>query len=184
MHILRIRPTALLLPTWLLLLPREDRSHHHRRPNIPRRGVIRGNSHKVLPSHHKVVAVVGVELRQPTCNSWPRWRLGRHRRGTHTHTHTHHTRTHHRVVAVVAGWWDHLRRRSRRTILGHRNWPARIPVASSNLYSRNLLTFLTTFWDKEAKAPALPADDDIVKGVMLTRGGAVVHPNFLPKQAA
>ncbi len=70
------------------------------------------------------------------------------------------------------------------TILGHRNWPARIPVASSNLYSRNLLTFLTTFWDKDAKAPALPADDDIVKGVMLTRGGAVVHPNFLPKQAA
>lgn len=70
------------------------------------------------------------------------------------------------------------------TILGHRNWPARIPVASSNLYSRNLLTFLTTFWDKDAKAPALPADDDIVKGVMLTRGGAIVHPNFLPKQAA
>ncbi len=70
------------------------------------------------------------------------------------------------------------------TILGHRNWPARIPVASSNLYSRNLLTFLTTFWDKDTKAPALPADDDIVKGVMLTRGGAIVHPNFLPKQAA
>lgn len=70
------------------------------------------------------------------------------------------------------------------TILGHRNWPARIPVASSNLYSRNLLTFLTTFWDKDAQAPALPADDDIVKGVMLTRDGAVVHPNFLPKQAA
>jgi len=70
------------------------------------------------------------------------------------------------------------------TILGHRNWPARIPVASSNLYSRNLLTFLTTFWDKDASAPKLPPDDDIVKGVMLTRGGAVVHPNFLPKQAA
>ncbi len=70
------------------------------------------------------------------------------------------------------------------TILGHRNWPARIPVASSNLYSRNLLTFLTTFWDKDAKAPSLPPDDDIVKGVMLTRGGAIVHPSFLPKQAA
>lgn len=70
------------------------------------------------------------------------------------------------------------------TILGHRNWPARIPVASSNLYSRNLLTFLTTFWDKDAKAPSLPPDDDIVKGVMLTRAGAVVHPSFLPKQAA
>ncbi|MGE0419996.1 MAG: Re/Si-specific NAD(P)(+) transhydrogenase subunit alpha [Acetobacteraceae bacterium] len=70
------------------------------------------------------------------------------------------------------------------TVLGYRNWPGRIPVASSSLYARNLLTFLTTFWDKEAKAPNLPETDDIVKGVMLTRGGAVVHPNFLPKQAA
>jgi len=70
------------------------------------------------------------------------------------------------------------------TVLGHRNWPARIPVASSSLYARNLLTFLTTFWDKEAKAPKLPADDDIVKGVLLTSGGAVVHPQFQPAQAA
>ncbi len=70
------------------------------------------------------------------------------------------------------------------TILGWKNWPARIPVASSALYARNLLTFLTTFWDKEARAPKLPADDDIIKGVMLTRSGAVVHPNFLPSQAA
>jgi len=70
------------------------------------------------------------------------------------------------------------------TILGYRNWPGRISVASSSLYARNLLTFLTTFWDKEAKAPDLPESDDIVKGVMLTRGGAVVHPNFLPSQAA
>ena len=48
----------------------------------------------------------------------------------------------------------------------------------------NLLTFLTTFWDKDAKAPKLPETDDIIKGVMLTRGGAVVHPSFLPHQAA
>jgi len=69
-------------------------------------------------------------------------------------------------------------------VLGYNNWPGRISVAASNLYSRNLLTFLTTFWDKEAKAPKLPAEDDIVKGVLLTRGGAVVHPDFLPQQAA
>ncbi len=69
-------------------------------------------------------------------------------------------------------------------VLGWRNWPGRISVAASNLYSRNLLTFLTTFWDKAEKAPKLPADDDIVKGVLLTRGGAIVHPDFLPKQAA
>ena len=63
-------------------------------------------------------------------------------------------------------------------ILGFSNWPGRIPAASSQLYARNLLTFLTTFWDKEAAAPKLPADDDLVRGVMLTRGGQVVHANF------
>jgi NAD(P) transhydrogenase subunit alpha len=63
-------------------------------------------------------------------------------------------------------------------ILGHSNWPGRIAAASSQLYARNLLTFLTTFWDKEAKKPALPEGDEIVKGVALTRGGAVVHPSF------
>ena len=69
-------------------------------------------------------------------------------------------------------------------ILGWRNWPGRIPVAASALYARNLLTFLTTFWDKTASAPALPAEDAIVQGVMLTRAGAVIHPNFAPQQAA
>ena len=44
-------------------------------------------------------------------------------------------------------------------VLGWRNWPGRIPVAASNLYARNLLTFLTTFWDKDARAPKLPDDD-------------------------
>ena len=70
------------------------------------------------------------------------------------------------------------------TVLGFLNWPSRIAVASSSLYARNLLTFLTTFWDKDAKAPKLPEADEIVKGVMLTRAGAVVHPQFLPSEAA
>lgn len=64
------------------------------------------------------------------------------------------------------------------TILGYRNWPARIAVAASNLYSRNLLTFLTSFWDKAAAAPKLPESDEIVRGVMITRGGQVVHAQF------
>ncbi|NOG73128.1 NAD(P) transhydrogenase subunit alpha [Roseicella sp. DB1501] len=69
-------------------------------------------------------------------------------------------------------------------ILGYHNWPGRIAGASSALFARNLLTFLTTFWDKEAKAPKLPAEDEIVKGVLLTRGGAVVHPSFAAAKAA
>ncbi len=69
-------------------------------------------------------------------------------------------------------------------VLGWTNWPSRIPVAASSLYARNLLTFLTAFWDKAAKAPALPDSDDIVRGVLLTRGGQAVHAQFQPATAA
>jgi H+-translocating NAD(P) transhydrogenase subunit alpha len=70
------------------------------------------------------------------------------------------------------------------TILGYKNWPSRIAVAASALYARNLLTFLTTFWDKEAQAPKLTETDDLIKGALLTRGGQIVHPNFQPATAA
>ena len=69
-------------------------------------------------------------------------------------------------------------------VLGYRNWPGRIAVAASNLYARNLLTFLSTFWDKEGQRPNLLDSDEIIKGVMLTRGGQVVHVQFQPAQAA
>ncbi len=69
-------------------------------------------------------------------------------------------------------------------ILGYSNWPGRIPAASSQLYARNLLTFLTTFWDADAKAPKLPAEDEIVRGVALTRGGQVVHASLVPAKEA
>jgi len=68
-------------------------------------------------------------------------------------------------------------------ILGYRNWPGRIGVAASQLYARNLLTFLTTFWDKEAGAPKLVETDDIIKGVLLTKGGKIVHPSLAPQPA-
>lgn len=65
-------------------------------------------------------------------------------------------------------------------VLGWRNWPARIAVAASQLYARNLLTFLTLFWHKEEGRPHLPTDDEIVRGVLLTRAGEGVHPQFQP----
>jgi NAD(P) transhydrogenase subunit alpha len=69
-------------------------------------------------------------------------------------------------------------------VVGWNNWPGRIAVAASQLYARNLLTFLTSFWDKTAGKPNLPDTDDIIKGALLTRSGAIVHPQFLPSQAA
>jgi NAD(P) transhydrogenase subunit alpha len=60
-------------------------------------------------------------------------------------------------------------------IVGHRNVASRLAADASALYSRNLYNFLSAFWDKEAGRPVLPDDDEIVKGVRLTRGGVVVH---------
>jgi len=60
-------------------------------------------------------------------------------------------------------------------IVGHRNVPSRLAADASALYARNLYNFLSAFWDGEAKAPLLPDEDEIVKGIRLTRGGKVVH---------
>ena len=64
-------------------------------------------------------------------------------------------------------------------IVGHRNVPSRLAADASALYARNLYNFLSAFWDKEAGRVVLPDDDDIVKGVRLTRGGQVVSERLL-----
>ena len=62
--------------------------------------------------------------------------------------------------------------------------PIELAASASSLYAKNLLAFVETFIDKNAKVLAVNWDDDLVKATMLTRDGAVVHPNFLPKSAA
>jgi NAD(P) transhydrogenase subunit alpha len=69
-------------------------------------------------------------------------------------------------------------------IVGHVNVPGRLAASASALYAKNLLTFLETMIDKNTKALAINWDDEIVKGTALTRDGAVIHPNFVPKSAA
>jgi NAD(P) transhydrogenase subunit alpha len=59
-------------------------------------------------------------------------------------------------------------------IVGHRNVPSRLAADASALFARNLYNFLSAFWDKEAGRVVLPDDDEIVKGVRLTRGGEIV----------
>jgi len=66
-------------------------------------------------------------------------------------------------------------------IVGHLNVPGRLAATASQLYAKNLLAFLETMIDKEKKALAINWDDELVKATLLTRDGAVVHPNFLPK---
>jgi NAD(P) transhydrogenase subunit alpha len=59
-------------------------------------------------------------------------------------------------------------------IIGASNLARSLPADSSALYARNLFNFLSAFWDKEAGRPVLPDEDEIVKGIRLTRGGAIV----------
>jgi NAD(P) transhydrogenase subunit alpha len=69
-------------------------------------------------------------------------------------------------------------------VVGYLNVPGRIAASASSLYAKNLVTFLETMVSKETKALALNVEDELVKATMLTHGGAIVHPNFVPAPAA
>jgi H+-translocating NAD(P) transhydrogenase subunit alpha len=68
-------------------------------------------------------------------------------------------------------------------IVGYSN-PGRLAASASSLYAKNVYAFLEILIDKKTKALAVNWDDDIVKATVLTRDGAVVHPNFQPQTAA
>ena len=63
------------------------------------------------------------------------------------------------------------------TILGHLNLPSHIAVDASQLYAKNLLAFLGLIIDKDKSLKIDPADE-IVKASLLTRDGAIVHPQL------
>jgi NAD(P) transhydrogenase subunit alpha len=69
-------------------------------------------------------------------------------------------------------------------IIGHLNMAGRIAASASGLYAKNLYNFVETLIDKNTKTLAVKWDDEIVKATALTRDGAVIHPNFTPKNAA
>ena len=65
------------------------------------------------------------------------------------------------------------------TIIGPSNPPALVPYHASQMYSKNIVTFLLHLLGKGGAAqPALPIDpaDEITRETLLTHGGEVVHP--------
>lgn len=62
------------------------------------------------------------------------------------------------------------------TIVGHANVPGRLATDASALYAKNILNLLNLLI--KDKALAINWDDEIVKGIALTRDGAVIHPLF------
>ncbi len=70
------------------------------------------------------------------------------------------------------------------TLVGHKNVPSRLATDASSLYSRNIFNLLGLLIDKEGQSLNINWDDEVIKGIALTKGGAIIHPNFAPKTSA
>lgn len=68
-------------------------------------------------------------------------------------------------------------------VVGHLNMAGRIGASASALYAKNLIAFLETMIDKEAKALKPDFEDELLQATVLTRDGKVVHPAFAPSES-
>ncbi len=64
------------------------------------------------------------------------------------------------------------------TIMGYTNLPGRLAVDSSSLYSRNLFNFVSLIVDKKTGQLAIDWNDEIIKGALVAKDGALVHPTL------
>jgi NAD(P) transhydrogenase subunit alpha len=64
-------------------------------------------------------------------------------------------------------------------IVGHCNVPSRIAVDASALYARNIYNFIAAYHDKEHNNFKINPDDEIIKAMLLTHEGKIVHSHFI-----
>lgn len=67
------------------------------------------------------------------------------------------------------------------TILGASCLEGTVAYHATQVLAANFAAWVTHFWDAKAGALKLDPADEILKGCLLTRDGAVVHPQFAPK---
>lgn len=60
------------------------------------------------------------------------------------------------------------------TIIGHTNIPSTVPHDASQMYSKNIVSFMTTMLDHGHLN--LDYEDEIIRETLVTNGGQVVHP--------
>ncbi len=63
-------------------------------------------------------------------------------------------------------------------ILGELNLAGALSTNASSLYARNLYAFIETMLNKENGNIEVNWEDEIITGTMLTKDGAIVHPNL------
>lgn len=61
------------------------------------------------------------------------------------------------------------------TIIGLPALQRRVPLSASQMFSSNLYSFVSHFWDKEAKRFVLKHDDEIIQGCLITHQGRIVN---------
>jgi H+-translocating NAD(P) transhydrogenase subunit alpha len=69
-------------------------------------------------------------------------------------------------------------------IMGKLNLPGLIPVNASSLYARNLVAFIEPMIDKKTGALAVNWDDELVKGTLIAKDGAIVNAMIAERVSA
>jgi len=64
------------------------------------------------------------------------------------------------------------------TLIGHSCLEGTVAHHASQVLAANYAAWITHFWDASAGALRLDPSDEILKGCLITRDGAVVHPQF------
>ncbi len=64
------------------------------------------------------------------------------------------------------------------TILGHTNMASRLGRDASALFAKNILNFVTPMLEKGTGNLKINWDDELVKGTLVTKDGAIVHPSL------
>jgi H+-translocating NAD(P) transhydrogenase subunit alpha len=66
-------------------------------------------------------------------------------------------------------------------IIGHPCLEGTVGHHATQVLAANYAAWFTHFWDEQAKSLKADLEDEILKGCLITHGGAIVHPQFASK---
>jgi len=69
------------------------------------------------------------------------------------------------------------------TLVGYGNVPSRLAADATAMYAKNLLNFVAPMVNAETGELAIDWEDEIVRGTLITRDGAIVHPDLAAEEA-
>jgi hypothetical protein len=70
------------------------------------------------------------------------------------------------------------------TVIGYTDFPSRMAVQASTLYSTNIRHFLTDLTPRKDGVIVQDMEDDVIRGATVTHGGAITYPPPPPKVQA